>query len=466
MTVSRPSVPGGAERSLAPPDRGRPPLGGEAKAFRFPEVYRKTAPGGLGLLAIRRSDTPLVALRFVNRAGGQFDPPAMVGLASFVGSLLDEGTRRRDSVTIADQIEGIGGYLVSGADWDGCAVSSGTLSEHLGFSLELVAEVATEPAFAPAEMERMRALRLAELQKLLADPATLAGRAFARALYRDHVYARSLVGTPDTVARLRREDCVDFWDRHRTQRGSFLLAAGDLDPAELERRVVAALESLGVAPPPALPALDHGVASDGEVHVVDLPHAAQAELRIGHLGVPRNHPERPTLLLLNSILGGKFTSRINLNLRERHGFTYGASSRFLDRIGPGPFLVSAAVDTGVAGRAVAEVQSELRRMQDEAPEPAELEDSRSYLLGVFPYTLQTLDGLLSRLEELAVYDLPDDYFATFPDRLREVTTGGILEAARRYLAPERLVIAVAGPAADLVPQLEPFGPVHVHPPSL
>ena len=467
------STPAGSGRSgagaaaPAPLDRHHPPVGSEAKVFRFPEVTHQVLSGGLAFLAIRRTDTPLVVLRFVNKAGGQFDPPTRSGLASFVGSLLDEGTRQRSSVTIADQIEGLGGYLASGADWDSCGVSTGALSEHLGFCLDLVAEVATEPSFDPAETARMRSLRLAELQRLLADPATLAGRAFARALYRDHVYARSLVGTPETIAELTQADCVAFWDRHRTQHGSFLLAAGDLDPAALLERLgptFAGLDRSERSPP--LPALDHQSPLAPEVHVVDLPQAAQAELRVGHLGVPRNHPDRPTLLLLNSILGGKFTSRINLNLRERHGYTYGASSRFIDRAGPGPFMVSAAVDTGVVGRALEEVVRELRRMQDEPPADAELEDSRSFLLGVFPYTLQTLDGLVARLEELAVYDLADDYFATFPERLREVTALAIHEAAQRHLAPDRLVIAVAGPAEKLLSQLEPFGPVTVHAPSL
>jgi zinc protease len=452
--------------AAAPLDRSRAPRGGEAKVFRFPDVARGVTSGGLQLLAIRRADTPLVTLRFVNRAGGQFDPPDQGGLASLVGSLLDEGTRRRNAVAIADQVEGLGGYLVSSADWDSCSVSAGVLSEHLQFCLELVAEVATEPAFDAAETARIKALRLGELQRLLADPATLAGRAFARALYGSHRYASSLVGTPETISGLERFDCESFWERHRSQRGSYLLAAGDLDPDVLYSRVEAAFAHLGDGEPTPLPDLSHDGPARTEVHVVDLPNAAQAELRIGHLGVPRSHSERPTLLLLNSILGGKFTSRINLNLRERHGFTYGASSRFVDRIGPGPFLISAAVDTAVAGRAVSETVAELRRLQEEPPEAAELDDSRSYLLGVFPYTLQTHDGLVSRLEELAVFELPDDYFATFPSQLQEVTVPAVHDAALRHLAPDRLVIAAAGPAQKLVPQLEPFGPVEVHLPSL
>jgi zinc protease len=464
--MSPPAGPDAAPARAATLDRARAPGGGEAKAFSFPEVARRSTPGGLQLLAVRRSDTPLVSLRYVNRAGGHYDPFERSGLASFVGSLLDEGTLQRSSVEIADQIEGRGGYLSSSADWDSCAVSTGALSEQLPFCLELIAEVAGAPAFAPAETARMQALRLAELQRLLADPATLAGRAFARALYRDHIYGRSLVGTPDSIAHVTRDDCAAFWDRHRTQRGSFLLAAGDLVPDELYARIEGTFDDLATIAPPPLPVLDHVAPSATEVHVVDLPQAAQAELRVGHLGVPRRHPERPTLLLLNSILGGKFTSRINLNLRERHGYTYGASSRFLDRLGPGPFLVSAAVDTGVVGRALAEVVGELRRLQDEPPDTSELDDSRSYLLGVFPYTLQTVDGLVSRLEELAVYDLPDDYFAAFPARLRQVTVENVQRAAQEHLAPDRLIVAAAGPARELVPQLESLGPVTIHPAAL
>ncbi len=195
------------------------------------------------------------------------------------------------------------------------------------------------------------------------------------------------------------------------------------------------------------------------VIVVDRPDSAQTELRLGHVGVARTHPERARLTLLNALLGGKFTSRINLNLRERNGFTYGASTRFVDRRSPGPFVVSAAVATGVAGAATREVLGELERIRSEPVAAEELEETKSYLIGVFPYTLQTVGGLLGRLEELAIYGLPDDHFDRSIAQIEDAGEAKLLELARAHIRPAEMLIVAAGPAAELVPQMSPFGDV-------
>ena len=191
--------------------------------------------------------------------------------------------------------------------------------------------------------------------------------------------------------------------------------------------------------------------------IVDRPAAAQTELRLAHAGVPRTHPDRTRLGLLNAMLGGKFTSRLNLNLRERHGFTYGASSRFVDRRGPGPFVISAAVGNDVAGAAAREALGELERLVAEPPSAAELDESKSYLLGVFPYTLQTASDVLSRLGELTLWGLADDHYDRALARVAATTPEELLELARRHLRPDRLTVIAVGPAASLAPQLAPLG---------
>jgi zinc protease len=195
--------------------------------------------------------------------------------------------------------------------------------------------------------------------------------------------------------------------------------------------------------------------------IVDRPAAAQTELRIVQPGVPRTHPDRTRLGLLNALLGGKFTSRLNLNLRERHGFTYGVNSRFVDRRGPGPFVVSTAVANPVAGAAVREVLSELERMREETVTPEELEETRSYIVGVFPYTLQTTSAILSRLAELALWGFADDHYDRALAEIRATSAEEVLELARRHLKPERATIVAVGPAAELRPQLEGFGEVEI-----
>jgi zinc protease len=193
------------------------------------------------------------------------------------------------------------------------------------------------------------------------------------------------------------------------------------------------------------------------VEIVDRPSAAQTELRLGHAGVPRSHPDFLALSVLNAILGGKFTSRINLNLRERHGYTYGAQTSFTGRRGPGPFLVHTAVATPVAAAAAREVLGELERIVAEPVEVAELEDAQSYIVGTFPYTLQTVSGVVDRLENLALYGLPDDYYDTLPRLVQAMTVEDVQRAAREHLHPHDLVVVAVGPAAELEPAFAELG---------
>jgi zinc protease len=444
-----------------PVDRTRPPRPGPVHRFDFPPTTDLEV-AGLRVLTAPRRDLPLIGLRFVTLAGGDFDPPALPGLATFTGALLEEGTARRDAPAVARAVEDVGGQLASRAGWNTTAISFGGLAENLALGIELLAEIAIEPAFDPEETERVRSLRLGELQRRANEPSYLASRALARALYRDETYGPPLLGTAQSVAAIRPEACREWWSAHLARSRSTVIAVGDFDEEALVAAVNTSFarlpEGREVKPPVKIESNPEQL----EVHLVDRPNATQTEICMGQLGLPRDDPDRPALVLLNSILGGKFTSRINLNLRERHGLTYGASSRQLDRLGRGPFVVTAAVDTSGVGRACREVLFELERIRSEPVTGDELEESRSYLLGVLPYTLQTLRGLASRLDEIALYGLPLDFFDRFPERLQRVTADDVLGAARRLLHPRQVVIAVAGPATEIEPQLVELGRVTIH----
>jgi zinc protease len=215
-----------------------------------------------------------------------------------------------------------------------------------------------------------------------------------------------------------------------------------------------AAESAG--PPPA-----PQPTAQRSIWIVDRPGSMQTELRCGHAGIPRRHPDFARLQVLNSILGGKFTSRLNLSLRERHAITYGAHSRISGRLGPGPIVLGAAVTNEAAGLALGEMLAELGRLREAPVAEHELEDARDYLLGVFPYGLQTVDGISRRLETLAAHSLPDDYFADYLARIEAVTAAELLECARTHLRPETAAAVAVGPVEKLRPQLEPRGEVRV-----
>ncbi|HSF44251.1 MAG TPA: pitrilysin family protein [Thermoanaerobaculia bacterium] len=449
-----------------PVDRAVPPPPGEIHPFRFPPFERTTLGNGLSVLAARLPGVPLVSLELVLPAGGQYDPASQKGLATLTQSVIDEGTARRTSLEIAASVERLGGYVTAGADWDVGYLATGLLASHRTAGLELLAEIVTSPTFPEAELERLRRQRLAEILRRTHDPSALADDRVSQEVYHGTVYAGSLLGSEETVTAITRDSMLAFYRRHCTLAGSSLIAVGDFDPADLLAEVEALFAQGGEGgQPPAPPEIVPPRLSGIGVHVVDRPGAAQTELRLSHAGVSRTHPDYIPLVAMNTLLGGKFTSRINLNLRERHGFTYGATSRFVARMGPGPFVVGAAVATESTGAAAREVLSELSRIRREPVEPEELAETRSYMVGVFPYTLQTIGDLVKRLETLAVYGLPDDYFDTYVEGLARVTREEVRKVAERHLDPERMALVAVGPADVLEPQLAELGPVTVWSPQ-
>jgi zinc protease len=448
---------------MASLDRSAPPPAGPLRLFHFPPFLRRTLANGLEVLAARQPGVPLVSLELMVPGGGQHDPPGRAGLATLTASAIDEGTRRRNAMEIAAHLERLGGYFVTGADWDEGYLGVGLLSRHRQAGIDLLAEVLNEPTFPEEEIERLRKQRLSELLRRRQDPSTAADETLHRVVYGGTPYGNPLIGTEETIAALDREALVDFYRRCYTVRGAALIAVGDLDPEEILGAAEAAFGGASHEAPPAAPAI-RAVPLDGiSVHVVDRPGASQTELRLGHAGVARRDPDFIPLLVLNSILGGKFTSRINMNLRERHGYTYGATSRFTARLQAGPFTIDAAVSTESTGAAAREVLAELRRIREELVEPEEMEETRSYILGVFPYTFQTINDLAKRLENLSVHRLPDDYYTRYLERLSTMQREELLEMARRHLHPEHIAIVAVGPADQLVPQLEGLGPVTVAP---
>lgn len=447
-------------------DRSAPPPPSAAHPFRFPHFLRARLHNGLEVVAARLAGLPLVALELLAPAGAQYESAESSGTATLTAGLLDEGTARRSALEIAATAERLGGYLLTGADWDVGYLSTGLLASHRQEGLDLLAEIAAAPTFPDSEVERLRGLRLSEILRRRQDPAALADDRFQREVYRGSVYAQPLYGTEESVARLERASLVGFYHGHYGFDGSTLIAVGDFDPADLLREAEAAFGTAGPpGPAPARPEIRPLPLEGLRVHLVDRPGAAQTELRLGHVGVPRTHPDYIPLLVLNTLLGGKFTSRINLNLRERHGYTYGASSRFSSRQGPGPFTVQAAVETAAAAAAAREILYEMRRVREELVEPEELMETAGYIVGVFPYSLQTVGDITRRLETLSVFGLPDDYFDHYLERIAAVTREDVLEVARRHLDPERIAVVAVGPAETLEPQFEGVGPVTVWSPE-
>lgn len=448
-------------------DRGRPPVPGPSRSCSFPNFEVEELESGARLWSLDLQGCGLVTVVLLMPGGSELDTPERAGLASFTAGLRGAGTRNRDALDFAAAAEDLGTTISTSCGWENAAVGTTIGSEDVAAGLELVAEAAAEPAFLDEEVERRRRRRLAEIARRRSDPSAQARIAFARAVYGDTPYAYPAIGDRRTTEAIARNDIAGFHARALAAGSCHLIAVGDLGRGRVRRAIEetveprlrvharcfdASVESLEPEPPSR---------SARRVVVVDRPGAAQTELRLGHSGVPRRHPDRVRLQVANSILGGKFMSRLNLTLREKHGYTYGVSSAFDFRRGPGPFVVATAVANEVAGAACRKTIEEVERICAEPPSAAELDDARNYMVGVFPYTLQTIQGLSSRLQTLAVFDLERDEYDRWPERVRATSHGDVLEVSRRHLFPEGLTIVAVGPADELLPQLEGLGTTEV-----
>lgn len=442
-------------------DRTRPPAPGALRPFEFPAFTRERLATGLELVLAPRAEVPLVEVLLQLPAGGDRNPLERPGLSALTASLVDEGTARRAGPEIAAAIERLGGDLATRADWNSADIEIGLLARDLDSGLELAAELAREPVFPEHELERLRQQALAELLRRRDQPAVLAEEALSAALYPGTPYGALILGDESSMAAIDRDEVRSFHAGFYRPRGGSLVVVGDFDPAAARRRIEAVFGDWSREPPVDAPEIAAVATSGRRVVIVDRPTGAQTELRVVQTGVPRTHPDRTRLGLLNALLGGKFTSRLNLNLRERHGYTYGVNSRFVDRRGPGPFVVSTAVANPVAGAATREILAELERIRREPVAPEELEETRSYIVGVFPYTLQTTSAILSRLAELALWGFPDDHYERALAEIRATSAEDVLDLARRHLAPDRVTIVAVGPAGELEPQLAELGEVEV-----
>lgn len=407
---------------------------------------------------------PLVHLEVVLAPGGDHDPLHLRGLTALASGLLDEGTKEHSALELADEAELLGAALYTSGDWDAVYVGASALAQHLPRVFELVAETVRSPTFPPDELERLRRTRLADLANRSSRASFVAGRAAAQMLYgSDHPYGASFVGTQEGLTAIAKPDIEAWYAKRAHPRGTTLIAVGDTDLAEISRLAEHAFGDW----PATAPALDSGRSfADSrqpfQMRVVDRPDGVQTELRIVRQGPRRNDPSYLGCRLLSLALAGKFTSRLNLNLRERLGITYGVHSQLGGRRGPGPFSISCAVDTEATGRAVSEILQEFERLRN-APLPAEeIADAKNYLLGTFPYRLQTVEGMLNHLAEIAIYNLDDDTFDRFPAAVEAVTEEALYACAQNLLRSDDLTIVAVGPADSLLPQLEALGEVEVH----
>jgi zinc protease len=439
-------------------DRSAAPRPGEVRPFEFPAVESFSLANGVALKVARMSQLPLVTVSVVLDAGEALLPHGSGGLAVLTGQALEGGSRRLSGPELAEALEGIGTGLSVHTGWDSTTISLTCLAERMEEAAALLAEDLLQPAFPPEEVGRFRNQRLAAIRQRRMDPGSLADDAAAHFFFADGLpYGRPMAGTAASVEGIGPEEVRDFAAAHYRPFGAGLVVVGDVEVKEAQGLSEAYFGDWEGSPP-----WGEGFESaprfrDRRVVVVDRPGSVQSEIRIGQVGAPRSTPHFFPLQIFNTVLGGAFTSRLMLNLREEQGFTYGVRSRFAFRRSAGPFRISTAVATEVTAPAVGEALAEVEGLVSEGPTPREVERARDFIAGVFPLHLETTGQVAARIGEVLVYGLPDDFFATYRDRIRAVSSEDVLEAGREVLDPEKMVVVVVGEADAVRGPLEDLG---------
>jgi zinc protease len=439
-----------------PPDRSRPPQPGPPPALNLPQIQKRQLSNGLSVWIVELHKVPVAQINLVILSGTTQDPPGKFGIASLTSAMLTEGAGSRSALEIADAVDHLGADLSAASTWDATMVRLHVPSARLAGALPIMADVALRPTFPKDELERQRQQRLTSIIQALDDPATIASVAFSRLLYgRGHRYGTPSFGTAETIKAFSTDDLRAFYGAAFRPGNAMLIATGDVTAGT----TLPLFEShFGTWKPPAtsapsvekLPPAEQPAAR--EVYLIDKPGAPQTQIRIGWIGVPRSTPDYFPLLVMNTLLGGSFSSRLNLNLREKHGYTYGASSSFDMRASAGPFSAGAGVQTDKTGEALKEFFNELNAILKPVP-AEELARAKNYVAMRFPGGFETTGDVSRRLEEAVVYKLPDDYFSKYVQNIQAVTPADVQRVAQKYIQPSRFIVVVVGDRQQMEPQI-------------
>ena len=437
-------VGGSTETANRLVDRARLPVPGPSRTVRFPAIEKSTLPNGLRVWTVRHPAIPLVSVLLLMRRGTADDPPGREGLAAMTLDMLDEGSGGRSAIQMHEALAAIGAQLESDIGSDAALMGATFLSRFVDRGVSVLADMLARPALTEADFARVRQLRLHRLTQLRDMPSAVADRVFTGLLYGGHAYGHTPLGTERSLAAMSVDDVRSFHAAVMRPAETTLLAVGDCDHETIRRIANDAFGSWqGEAA--ASVAFDDALPRPARLNVVPRAGAPQSELRIGHVAVPRNTPDYHALVAANMVLGGQFVSRINLNLREDKGFTYGARTAFDFRRQPGPFALQVSVHTAATARAIEESLAEIAAIR--GPRPVTEEE---LALGVAALTrgyarnFETAEQVARAVSQIVIHDLPDDYFAAFVPAVERVTPADVTRVSERHLHPDRLTTLIVG----------------------
>ncbi|HLL99918.1 MAG TPA: pitrilysin family protein [Pyrinomonadaceae bacterium] len=452
--ANTPASKSAKEKSNVDQTKNLPKAGAEAK-FTLPTIEKQRLSNGLEVWLVRQSELPIVSMNMVFKSGGTIDPSGKAGLASFTSSLLNSGTKTRSAVDISNQLSDIGAAFGTGSNWDAANVSLQTLTKNLDKALDIYADVIVNPTFPEKELETLRRRSLFALQQRRDNPNAIAGVVYNALLYgRNHPYGNSLGGDEISIKSFKQSDLENFYKTYYRPNNAVLIVVGDAALDTLKSKLETAFAAWKPGEVPASKVPEAAAFDKPGIYVVDKPGAAQSIISIGQVGVARDNPDYFPLMVMNDMLGGSFSSRLNMNLREDKGYTYGAGSGFGFRRGAGPFTASAGVQTAVTKESVMEFMKELNGIRGERPiTQEELETSKQSLIRGMPQGFETNGQIANQLGALVTYDLPGTYFNDFFSKVNAVTLADVNRVAQKYLTPDKMAIVIVGDRSAIEPRL-------------
>ena len=441
------------------PDRSHPPEPGPPPALKLPQIQKRQLSNGLPVWIVELHKVPVAQVNLLVLSGTAADPAGKFGIASLTATMLEQGAGSRSALELADAIDYLGADIGTGAATDSLAVRLHVPVARLADALPLMADVALRPTFPKDELERQRQERLTNIIQARDEPGTIASAGFARVLYgRGHRYGTPSYGTAETLKAFTVDDLKTFYASGFRPSNAALIAVGDVTAGAVVPLLESSFASWNAPSTTAaaaekLPPVDQPAAR--EVILIDKPGAPQTQIRIGWIGVARSTPDYFPLLVTNTILGGSFSSRLNMNLREKHGYTYGASSSFDMRASAGPFTAGAGVQTDKTGEALKEFFNELEGILKPVPAD-ELARAKNYVALHFPNGFEATSDVSRRLEDAIVYKVPDDYFSKYVQNIQAVTAADVQRVAQKYVQPGRFVVVVVGDRSKIESQIRPL----------
>jgi len=434
----------------------RPPGPLTARAVAFPPYEIKTLSNGLQVLVVLHHEQPSVSFRLLVRAGAVQEPDSKPGVASFAAGLLNQGTTTKSAGDIANLIESAGGFIGVGSGNELSFVSGAVIKDQVDLVLGLASEMVQRPAFAQDEIDRQRSQALSALEVSYDDPDYLANLVFDRLVFGFHPYGRPNQGTRESMTRITRDDLVAY---HRTwfvPNNALLAIVGDMTADEAFAAAEKAFGSWARRDIPEIKPMDPPPPTR-RVVVIDRPGSAQTEIRVGHIGVARTHPDFITLDLAIRILGGEGANRLFGVLRSDRGLTYGASAEFHTYKSSGAIVAETDTRSSATGESLRLMVDEFFRLQRESVNPAELDGAQDFLAGNFPLTIESPAAIAQQVLAHMFYGLDLNEITTYRDRVERVTTIDIQRVARQFLKPDQMTIVMVGDASVFSSQLKALG---------